>query len=227
MADSEGESKPSAVNLPNALTLLRLVLVPVFVWLMFLDGVWMRWLALAVFLVASITDHLDGRIARARGLITEFGMLADPIADKALTLGAFIACSIQGSLPWWFTGLVAIREVGITAMREVLRRQGNVIPAGSGGKLKTVLQMTLIVWLLVPWPTFMPASWLTGISVLAWVLVAVTLVQTIVSAVPYLWGVWKWRQEQAAGQGQTPAQAHGQTQPQPQEQTPHSESANE
>lgn len=200
---SAPSGKAAVVNLPNALTLFRLLLVPVFVWLMFVDGAPWRWLALVVFVVASITDHLDGRIARSRGLITEFGMLADPIADKALTLGAFIGFSWQGALPWWFTVLVGVRELGITLLREVLRRQGKVIPAGRGGKLKTGLQITLIIWLLVPWSGLLafllPDAWVlggrTGVDLMAWILIVVTVVQTWASAVPYLVNVWKWQQK--------------------------------
>ena len=114
------EHHVSSWNVPNALTVFRLVLVPVFIWLMFLEASAARWWAVLVFMIAAATDQLDGHIARSRNLITDFGRLMDPIADKALTLGAFIMLSIAGLLPWWVTILIAIRELGITALRAVL-----------------------------------------------------------------------------------------------------------
>ncbi len=191
-------AKPSNpnVNLPNALTVLRLVLVPVFIWLMCVEGVFWRWLALVVFVVASITDNLDGRLARSRNLVTEFGMLADPIADKALTLGAFIVLSGEGLLPWWFTIVVAVRELGITLLREMMRRRGRIISAGKGGKVKTSLQVTLIIWLLIPWFQMLPQSGETTVTVLSWSLIVIAFIQTLVSAVPYLRNVYKWYKTQ-------------------------------
>lgn len=194
----EPVAKPSNpnVNLPNALTVLRLVLVPVFIWLMCVEGVFWRWLALVVFVVASITDNLDGRLARSRNLVTEFGMLADPIADKALTLGAFIVLSGEGLLPWWFTIVVAVRELGITLLREMMRRRGRIISAGKGGKVKTSLQVTLIIWLLIPWFQMLPQSGETTVTVLSWSLIVIAFIQTLVSAVPYLRNVYKWYKTQ-------------------------------
>lgn len=141
------------LNLPNALTVLRLLMVPVFVWLMLVEGTPARWWALAVFCVAAATDQLDGHIARSRNLVTDFGKVVDPIADKALTLGAFVMISWDTGNAWmWaFTVLVAIRELGITWWRAVLLRRGIVVAANRGGKLKTVLQMLFIVVMLVPW----------------------------------------------------------------------------
>ena len=191
-------AKPSNpnVNLPNSLTVLRLVLVPVFIWLMCVEGVFWRWLALVVFVVASITDNLDGHLARSRNLVTEFGMLADPIADKALTLGAFIVLSEEGLLPWWFTIVVAVRELGITLLREIMRRRGRIISAGKGGKVKTGLQVTLIIWLLIPWFQMLPQSGETTVTVLSWSLIVIAFIQTLVSAVPYLRNVYKWYKTQ-------------------------------
>lgn len=148
----EGPHVP-VVNVPNALTVLRLALVPVFVWLMLTAGTPARWWALAVFCVAAATDQLDGHIARSRHLVTDFGRIVDPIADKALTLGAFVMLAIDTSNPWmWaFTVVVAVRELGITWWRAVLLRRGIVVAANKGGKLKTVLQMMFIVSMLVPW----------------------------------------------------------------------------
>jgi CDP-diacylglycerol--glycerol-3-phosphate 3-phosphatidyltransferase len=129
------------VNLANALTLLRLLLVPVFLVVMYADGGhsdgW-RWAAWGVFAVAAVTDTIDGRIARARGLVTDFGKIADPIADKALSGAALISLSELGDLPWAVTIVILSREIGVTLLRFWVIRHG-VIPASRGGKLKTML----------------------------------------------------------------------------------------
>ena len=190
----EGHSVP-VVNVPNALTVLRLVLVPIFVWLMVADFSSARWWALAVFCVAAATDQLDGHIARKYNLITDFGKVADPIADKALTLGAFIMLSWIGDLPWWFTIIVAVRELGITWLRAVLLKRGIVVAANKGGKLKTVLQMLLIVLMLLPWAQFVgnPADsalplW---IYVMWFIVGGAALVVTVWSGLVYIIGGWK------------------------------------
>jgi CDP-diacylglycerol--glycerol-3-phosphate 3-phosphatidyltransferase len=139
-------------NLANYLTVLRLLLVPVFlVLLLARDGqdMTLRAGAAAVFLVAALTDRIDGQIARSRGLVTSFGKLADPIADKALIGAALIGLSSLGELAWWVTALVLVREIGVTVLRFVVIRHG-VMPAGRGGKLKTVLQTVAILLYLLP-----------------------------------------------------------------------------
>ena len=142
--------QPSAWNLPNALTVLRIVLVPVFVWLLMKDGgLADRWWATVVFVVATVTDWVDGDIARRRGLVTAFGKLMDPIADKALMGSALIGLSLLGELPWWVTVVILVRELGITLMRFLVIR-GGVIPASRGGKLKTVLQAVGLILMLAP-----------------------------------------------------------------------------
>jgi CDP-diacylglycerol---glycerol-3-phosphate 3-phosphatidyltransferase len=164
-------------NLANALTVLRLVLVPVFlVLLLARDGQddLLRAAAAAVFVVAAVTDRIDGQIARSRGLVTPFGEIADPIADKALTGAALIGLSLLDRLPWWVTVVVLVREVGITVMRFVVIRHG-VMPAGRGGKLKTLLQGVAIVLYLLP---------LSGPAVtIATVVMTVAVVWTVVTGV--------------------------------------------
>lgn len=148
------ELPPSNWNIANALTLVRLALVPVFVWLLLREGgedVASRISACAVFVVAMATDKLDGDIARRRGLVTDFGKIADPIADKALTGGAFVSLSVLGELPWWVTVVVLAREIGVTLLRFVVLRYG-VIPASRGGKLKTGLQALAIGLFVLPLP---------------------------------------------------------------------------
>nr|WP_051145466.1 CDP-diacylglycerol--glycerol-3-phosphate 3-phosphatidyltransferase [Ornithinimicrobium pekingense] len=139
-------------NVPNALTVLRILMVPVFGWLLLAHGgedtAW-RWWATAVFVVAIATDWVDGFLARRDGLITDFGKLMDPIADKALMGTALIGLSVLGLLPWWVTVVILVRELGITLMRFVVIRRG-VIPASRGGKLKTVLQALGLTLMVAP-----------------------------------------------------------------------------
>jgi CDP-diacylglycerol--glycerol-3-phosphate 3-phosphatidyltransferase len=134
-------SPVGAANLANGLTLVRLLLVPVFVVVLFHGGghvdSW-RWLAWVVFAIAAVTDTVDGRVARRRGIVTDFGKIADPIADKALSGAALIGLSTLGDLPWVVTVVVLTREVGVTGLRFWVIRHG-VIPASRGGKLKTML----------------------------------------------------------------------------------------
>ncbi|WP_141577406.1 CDP-diacylglycerol--glycerol-3-phosphate 3-phosphatidyltransferase [Actinomadura sp. WMMA1423] len=169
-------------NIANALTLLRIALVPLFVWLFFLDGTAMRLAAFAVFAVASITDKIDGDIARARGLVTDFGKIADPIADKALTGAALVSLSVMGELWWWVTAAIMVREIGITVMRFVVIRRG-VIPASKGGKLKTMLQVLAIGLYILPGP----------LDYLRWAMMAAALVVTVVTGVDYVVQAWRMR----------------------------------
>ncbi|MFC8302103.1 CDP-diacylglycerol--glycerol-3-phosphate 3-phosphatidyltransferase [Specibacter sp. NPDC057265] len=175
--------RPSNWNLPNALTLLRIVLVPFFIWSFLADGGAygpLRWLAVALFVVAIYTDKLDGDIARARGIVTNFGKIADPIADKLLIGSALILLSAVGELWWWVTILMLVREVGITLMRFVVIRYG-VMAASKGGKLKTVLQTLAIFVFLLPVTPALP--WL---SVVALALMLLALAVTLVTGADYV-----------------------------------------
>ncbi|NRQ38320.1 CDP-diacylglycerol--glycerol-3-phosphate 3-phosphatidyltransferase [Nonomuraea sp. NN258] len=166
-------------NIANVLTVLRLALVPFFVVCLFLPGTGWRLTALAVFGVASLTDHLDGELARRYGLITDFGKIADPIADKALIGAALVCLSILDELPWWVTIVILGRELGITLLRFMLLRHA-VIPASYGGKVKTVLQIAAIVLYLLPWVP----DWLRWVTMLAALLVTVgTGVDYVVRAI--------------------------------------------
>ncbi len=146
---SSQQAAPRLVNLPNALTLLRLALVPVFVSFLVTGGTQWRIAAFGVFAVASVTDLLDGELARRSGMITDFGKIADPIADKALIGSALITLSALGEVAWWVTVVIMVREVGVTALRFWVIRHG-VIPASRGGKVKTVLQMIAIGLYILP-----------------------------------------------------------------------------
>ncbi|MGH8867782.1 MAG: CDP-diacylglycerol--glycerol-3-phosphate 3-phosphatidyltransferase [Actinomycetes bacterium] len=142
----------SAWNIANALTILRILLVPLFFALLLTqDGESTGWrlAAFVTFVVASLTDRVDGDLARRRGIVTDFGKVADPIADKALMGAALVGLSLLGELPWWVTLLVLVREVGVTLLRIVVIRHG-VIAASRGGKLKTVLQSVAIALYLLP-----------------------------------------------------------------------------
>jgi CDP-diacylglycerol---glycerol-3-phosphate 3-phosphatidyltransferase len=145
-------AKPSNWNLPNALTTLRILMVPFFGWaLLTQSGTSVLWriVASAVFAAAMVTDKVDGDIARSRSMVTDVGKIADPIADKALTGMAFVGLSVIGELWWWVTALVLLREWGITLLRLWVIRYG-VIAAGSGGKLKTILQTGALGLFVLP-----------------------------------------------------------------------------
>jgi CDP-diacylglycerol--glycerol-3-phosphate 3-phosphatidyltransferase len=170
----------SAWNIANGLTVLRLLLVPAFAAVLFRrgghDDGW-RIAAWAVFAVASITDRFDGEIARRRGLVTEFGKLADPIADKALVGTALVGLSMLNDLAWWVTIVILIREVGVTGLRFWVIRHG-VIEASRGGKLKTLLQGVAIGLYVLP----LHSWW----HVLAAVVMAAAVVVALVTGVDYV-----------------------------------------
>ncbi|WP_165218399.1 CDP-diacylglycerol--glycerol-3-phosphate 3-phosphatidyltransferase [Schaalia sp. ZJ1691] len=208
-----GEStEPSALNVPNALTVIRLILVPVFLWLCWRgyfadDATWAAtWWAFGVFAFAAVTDKVDGYIARSRNLVTNFGKIADPIADKALTLSAFVVLSLIEILPWWFTLLIAIRELGITVLRSILLRRGIVVAASTGGKLKTVLQMGALGLLFIPWYhlALLYPGGLTFFTVMTYaglVIAGVALAITLWSGAEYLIaGIRLWKEAGESGE---------------------------
>ena len=169
---------------PNLLTLVRLLLVPVLaVVLLAQDGQdpALRWWATAVFVVAALTDLIDGELARRSGTVTTVGKVADPIADKAITGVALVGLSYLGDLAWWVTIVILAREIGVTVLRFWVIRHG-VIPASRGGKAKTVAQIVAISLYLAPLPdAFDPLRVITmGIAV---ILTVVTGVDYAVQAV--------------------------------------------
>lgn len=176
---------PSPWNIANALTVLRVLMVPVYAWLLLADGgsnPVLRFWAAGVFVLATLTDRIDGEIARRRGLITDFGKVTDPIADKALMGMAFVGLSLLGELPWWVTVLVLTREWGVTLLRFFVIRHG-VMPAGRGGKLKTVLQsVTLTLFSLPLWVLPLSGLW----TAVAWVTMVLAVVVTLVTGVDYV-----------------------------------------
>ncbi|UWZ46403.1 CDP-diacylglycerol--glycerol-3-phosphate 3-phosphatidyltransferase [Dactylosporangium matsuzakiense] len=194
-----GALKPvPLLNAANVLTVARMVLVPVFVLCvvasrMTHDG-WQLAAGL-IFIVASATDYVDGWIARAHNLVTSFGKVADPIADKALTGAALVLLSFYDRLPWWVTALILVREWGVTALRFWVLRHG-VIPASRGGKAKTALQILAIGWYLTPLPH---ALALIG----PWLMAAAVIV-TVLTGADYVLRAIRIRRESLARGGSMP-----------------------
>ncbi len=194
-ASSDAVAVPSSggpiVNLPNFLTGLRILAVPVLIWLLASEGDSARIWAAAVFLIAALTDLVDGAVARRRNQITSFGKLADPIADKALIGTALIGLSLLGELSWWFTVIILVREIGITILRMWVLSDG-VIPASRGGKLKTLAQVIAIsMYLLAP----NDIAWWNGAEAAVMV---IAVVLTLATGVDYV--VEAWRLRKATGQ---------------------------
>ncbi|WP_431239702.1 CDP-diacylglycerol--glycerol-3-phosphate 3-phosphatidyltransferase [Mycolicibacterium aichiense] len=183
-------------NLANFLTGIRLVLVPIFLLFLFAgDGheTASRLTAFIIFAVAVITDRLDGSLARTYGMVTEFGKLADPIADKMLIGAALIGLSMLGDLPWWVTVIILIRELGITVLRFAVLRRG-VIPASRGGKVKTLLQAVAIGLFVLPLHNWPPA-W----HIVAWVIMWAAIVLTVITGADYVVSAIKDSRERTAG----------------------------
>lgn len=188
---------PSNFNIPNALTLLRIAGVPVFGWLLLThggDSIEFRVWAGVAFALLMITDKIDGDIARKRNLVTDFGKVADPIADKALTGMAFVGLSIIGALWWWITIVVLVREWGITLMRFVVLKYG-VMPASRGGKLKTMLQALALGGYILPFEMW--DNWVAeGLRWATHLMMAAAVIVTVVTAVDYIRAAVTMRREQ-------------------------------
>ncbi|OMI40697.1 CDP-diacylglycerol--glycerol-3-phosphate 3-phosphatidyltransferase [Streptomyces sparsogenes] len=182
-----GHHRPAAAvrpaglwNIANILTMVRLLLVPAFVLLMLHNGgydpVW-RSFAWAAFAIAMITDLFDGHLARRYNLVTDFGKIADPIADKAIMGAALICLSALSDLPWWVTGVILFREIGITLMRFWVIKHG-VIPASRGGKMKTLAQGTAVGMYILA---------LTGpLATLRFWMMAVAVALTVLTGIDYV-----------------------------------------
>ena len=192
-------SSVSAWNVANALTVFRLLLVPVFVIALFAHGghdtAW-RVAAGAIFAVAAITDRIDGELARKRHIVTDFGKLADPIADKALAGAALIGLSVLDELPWWITVVMLAREVGVTLLRFSVIRHG-VIPASRGGKVKTLLQGVAIGLYVLPL-----SGWLHVVAV---VIMYAAVVVALVTGLDYVARAMRLRRDAQVSGVPTPA----------------------
>ena len=179
-----GDGPASNGNVANVLTVVRILLAPVFVYLLLLDDGQMgpvRWVAAVLFIVAIATDGVDGHIARSRNLVTDLGVLLDPIADKILTLSALVVLSVLGELWWWVTVIIVVRELGITIWRLVVVSTV-VIPASKGGKLKTLAQAVGISLFLLPLATVV-GDWVLWVN---YTVMAVAFALTVYTGIEYL-----------------------------------------
>jgi CDP-diacylglycerol--glycerol-3-phosphate 3-phosphatidyltransferase len=167
------------LNIPNILTVARLIMVPIFGYLVLAieQTDVAQWASAAVFLIAALTDLVDGVWARRYGLVTNFGKIADPIADKALIGTALVALSIHSEISWWVTGTIIFREVAITILRFWVIKRG-VIPASRGGKVKTVSQIVAIVAFLIPLH-----GWVDGVAQMS---LGVAFALTITTGIDYV-----------------------------------------
>jgi CDP-diacylglycerol---glycerol-3-phosphate 3-phosphatidyltransferase len=197
---AEGGAKPvSNWNVPNVLTTLRIVLVPFFGWALLAQGgdnAKLRLVAFAIFFVAMVTDKVDGDLARKHNLITNFGKIADPIADKAITGMAFVGLSIIGEVWWWVTIVVLVREWSITFIR-LLVVSKIVLAADLVGKWKTFIQGIALGGLVLPLRDPDAASWWgTPGDVLHWafeICLAVAVALTIWAGAQFFWSIWTQR----------------------------------
>ncbi len=176
------------MNLANKLTLLRVVLVPVFIAFMTIDALWAKIVGLVVFIVASLTDMLDGQIARKRNMITTFGKFADPLADKMLTTAAFLVFMQQGTIGAWPVFIILVREFAVSGIRLAAAADGEVIAASFWGKFKTVTQMlSIIVGIIMMCIPVIPKDITTlTTQILVWICVLFT----VISGVEYVKNNW-------------------------------------
>lgn len=195
------------MNLPNKLTLARILLVPVFLCCMYVQFPFHFTAALVVYAIASVTDALDGKIARSRNLITTFGKFADPLADKILVLAAFAAMADLSTKMTLAYGseyslhvngvvvtIIAAREFMVSGLRLVTAEKGIVVAAGIWGKLKTAFTMITQVVILI-WLTVMEFGAAAGAAVISWfifALVWISVLLTVISGAVYLKGYWKY-----------------------------------
>ena len=192
--------------IPNALTITRIILVPIFIALMIMQhlrgSISLLIVSLVVFCVASYTDHLDGKLARRWQVVSDFGKLVDPIADKALMISAFVLLSLFQNLWWWFTAVVILREVAVTLLRMYLLRSGVVLPASKGGKIKTSLQILMVfLWMLAG--ICYPFNTQVGVVImyLAIAVLIAAFVATVLSGMVYFLDAHDNRKEQAKTAG--------------------------
>jgi CDP-diacylglycerol--glycerol-3-phosphate 3-phosphatidyltransferase len=186
---SRGDTPASVANIANIITAVRILLVPVFVIVLAADNHELgalRWIATVLFVVTIATDALDGHLARSRNLISNVGIILDPIADKALTGAALVMLSVLAELPWWVTIVILVREIGITVFRFAVLSK-SVIPASRGGKLKTVMQSVAISLALAPFPALL-GDWVNWLNVAT---MTIVVLLTVVTGIDYLWQAWR------------------------------------
>lgn len=191
MESAAPRTQPSSFNVPNILTIVRILLVPAFLLVFFLvpttaGRIW----ALVIFCVAMATDTADGKIARRYELVTDFGKIADPIADKAIMAAALISLNVIGKLWIWVTVVILLREIGITVWRLTVLKN-RVVPASRGGKVKTMTQTLAVFLLLIP-----VGGWVAWCG---WIVMGVALILTVGTGADYIWKAHQaGKQESAA-----------------------------
>jgi len=178
-----GDSPAALWNIANIITIVRILFAPVFVWLILIDPVGpLRWLALTLFVVGTVSDGLDGYLARSRNLGTSLGVLLDPIADKVLIGAGLVVLSMVGEMPWWVTILVLVREFGITVYRMLIVHR-EIHAASWGGKVKTTAQYIAVSFALAPFPALL-GDWMNYVNgALMWAAVALT----VWTGLEYVW----------------------------------------
>ena len=182
------------MNLPNKITIARLILTMIFVAVMSLPIPYRYTIAVNLFIIASLSDFLDGYIARKRNLVTTFGKLMDPLADKILTGATFILLTVEGKIAAWMVVVIISREFLVTGLRLVATSRGFVLAADWAGKWKTILQMSIGIYLLFQLATVeIPCAWATPLFewkpwlIFGQVLIWLTVALTLFSGVSYLW----------------------------------------
>lgn len=177
------------MNLANKLTILRVILVPIFIVFMTIDALWAKIAGLLIFIIASLTDMLDGQIARKRNMITTFGKFADPLADKMLTTAAFLVFMQQDIIGAWPVFIILVREFAVSGIRLAAAAEGEVIAASFWGKFKTVTQMLSIVVGIIL--MCIPQIPLNITALIIQILVWICVVFTVISGVEYVVKNWK------------------------------------
>ncbi len=168
------------MNLPNKLTTLRIILIPIFIALfLYATSDIGKWICIAVFVIASVTDFVDGYIARKYNLVSNFGKFADPLADKLLVTAALICFCCEGTLNAWYASIITFREFMVTGIRILAIQDGVVIAAGKSGKLKTVVQLVATIAMLVDRIYLLPFN-------VSFVLMTLAVILTVYSGAEYL-----------------------------------------
>ncbi len=177
-------------HVPNTITIVRIFFAPVFIWMLLTAGddltSPLRWWGAGLFVFGMATDGIDGYLARKYNVVSDFGKLLDPIADKVLTGGALITLSILDELPWWVTAVILLREVGITVFRFAVLSD-RVIPASRGGKLKTITQFVAITFALLPMQAVIGDS----ANIINIVLMSAATIITVWTGIDYLVDAWR------------------------------------
>ena len=174
------------MNLPNKITLFRVILIPFFLVFLLVPGIPAgSWIALGIFIIASLSDMVDGKIARKYDLVTDFGKFMDPLADKLLVCSAMIALIELGRIPAWVVIIIIAREFTISGFRLIASDNGVVIAASMWGKVKTTVQMVMVIMLIANLGTYFPGA--AGvITIIEYVLIYAVMLLTVISLIDYI-----------------------------------------